>query len=53
MTQKGNYTTPIAKIIQLDENDMLRTSLELTDGISLKYNRNWIDGGFQQGGSDK
>lgn len=44
MEQKGNYLVPEVVVISFDGKDMIRTSIELSDGISMKYNKQWVDG---------
>lgn len=44
MIQKGNYLAPEVQIIDFDLNDMIRTSIELEDGVAMQFNQGWVDG---------
>ena len=44
MVQKGNYQKPTVLVVSFNESDMIRTSLELEDGVAMTFDDNWVAG---------
>ncbi|MBQ8685741.1 MAG: hypothetical protein IJ514_06200 [Clostridia bacterium] len=49
MMRKGNYETPTMRPCLIEQDDLVRTSIELTDGVAIKFNDAWLGSGANGG----